>query len=786
MAWLSLDAADNDPARFWRHAVAALDRAHPGIGERAAPMLGPPAPPSFERLVAALINELAARPGEDEVLLVLDDYHLIDAQPVHRPLAYLLEHLPPGLRLVLASRSDPPLALPRLRAGGQLADLRADDLRFSADEARSLLREAIGGDLPGAAAAALAARTEGWVAGLQLAGLSLRGQHDADVARFVASFGGSHRYVLDYLTEEVLDRQDGELRRFLLETSVLERLSGELCDAVTGRAGSQALLEKVERANLFLVPLDDMRGWWRYHHLFADLLRARLQAEQPGRVTALHRAAATWHEEHGPADDAVRHALAAGDADWAARLIERHFDAVLYLRSEEGTVRRWLAALPTELAGSRPRLLLAQAALAVASGRVEEAEGLLDAAERALADAAHEPFEPSVGRATSVLANMSAGISLDRARLAQLNGDAEGSAEFASQALAELGEDEWILASVARGNLAMAEMLRGRLPEAERALSSTIAQLQTAGEGFMTARRCYHLGQVQRVQAAWTRRWAPTSRRWRSPRRRAARPCPRRASAMWAWPRWPTSATSSTQPSGTSPRASRCAASLPTPRRWPRAWRHRRGSCSQRVIRPGPRRDGRGRRAWPVPPGLLNPIPSQRARLLLAQGEVAAAARWVQERGLGADDEPVYQKEREHLVLARVLLAQDRPAPALTLLDRLLTAASAQGRTGSLIELDALRALALADTGDQAGAVNALAEALTLACPQGHVRVFADEGAPMGALLGRLVAAQRADDAARIVPLGCLARVLQAFGRKVTAAAARQGPPRRCRVWSTS
>jgi LuxR family transcriptional regulator, maltose regulon positive regulatory protein len=253
VAWLSLDAADNDPARFWRHAVAALDRAHPGIGERAAPLLGPPAPPSFERLVAALINELAARPGEDEVLLVLDDYHLIDAQPVHRPLAYLLEHLPPGLRLVLASRSDPPLALPRLRAGGQLAELRADDLRFSADEARSLLREAIGGDLPGAAVAALAARTEGWVAGLQLAGLSLRGQHDADVARFVASFGGSHRYVLDYLTEEVLDRQDGELRRFLLETSVLERLSGELCDAVTGRAGSQALLEKVERANLFLV-----------------------------------------------------------------------------------------------------------------------------------------------------------------------------------------------------------------------------------------------------------------------------------------------------------------------------------------------------------------------------------------------------------------------------------------------------------------------------------------------------------------------------------------------------
>lgn len=263
VAWLSLDAADNDPARFWRHAVAALDRARPGIGERVGPLLGPPAPSSFEALMTALINELAAQPTDHEVVLVLDDYHLIDAQPVHTPLAFLLEHLPPGLHMVLASRADPPLALARLRADGQLTELRADDLRFSADEAGSMLREAMGDDLPVEAVAALAARTEGWVAGLQLAGLSLRGQHDVDVAGFVASFGADHRYVLDYLTEEVLDRQDEELRSFLLETSVLERLSGELCDAVTGRTGSQAMLERVERANLFLLPLDEVRGWWR-------------------------------------------------------------------------------------------------------------------------------------------------------------------------------------------------------------------------------------------------------------------------------------------------------------------------------------------------------------------------------------------------------------------------------------------------------------------------------------------------------------------------------------------
>src|SRR5580698_6943613 len=355
VAWLSLDAGDNDPARFWRHVVAALCQARPGIGELAGPGLGPLEASSPDGLVMALINELAADPGEDEVLLVLDDYHLIDSQPVHGSLLFLLEHRPPGLRIVLASRSDPPLA--RLRAGGQLAELRAAELRFTADEAAALLREATGADLPGTAVTALTARTEGWAAGLQLAGLSMRGQ--ADTAGFVAAFSGSHRYVLDYLTGEVLERQNPQVREFLLDTSVLERLSGELCDAVTGRAGSQAMLADIERAGLFLVPLDEVRGWWRYHHLFADLLRARLQEEQPGRVPALHRAAGTWSEEHDLADDALRHAVAAGDPVRAAQLIERYFDAT-FLPGQRATIQRWLALLPAEMVRSRPRLGLAQ------------------------------------------------------------------------------------------------------------------------------------------------------------------------------------------------------------------------------------------------------------------------------------------------------------------------------------------------------------------------------------------------------------------------------------------
>ena len=776
VAWLSLDAADNDPVRFWRHAVAALDRARPGIGERVGPLLGPPAPASFEGLVTALINDLATGPDDGEVLLVVDDYHLIDALQVHASLAFLLDHLPPGLHLVLASRADPPLPLARLRAGGQLAELRTADLRFTAEEAAALLHDAIGADLPAAAVAALAARTEGWAAGLQLAALSLAGQ--ADPAGFVAAFSGSHRYVLDYLAEEVLERQSEQVRTFLLETSVLDRLSGGLCDAVTGRDGSQGMLEQVERANLFLVPLDEVRGWWRYHHLFADLLRARLQAEQPGRVPALHRAAAAWSEEHGLADDAVRHALAGGDAAWSMRLVERHADAFL-LRSEGATLQRWLAALPAGLAGSRPRLLLAQARLALLSHRVEAAEVALDAAERALASApgvADEPFEPSVGRAASHLANVPAAIALGRTLLAVLLGNAERAITFGRRALAEVGEAEWLLTSHANGYLGVAEWLRGQLAEAERALSSSIAQGRAAGQPTMTAGAYHDLGQVQRARgcldiAAGTYQQALEIN---APPGRPALPAAgigyvglaevayQRNELDTALRHLTEAIVLCPQLNFTQPLATGLAAL---------AW------IRQASGDPGGARDAMeeaGRIApGPGVAGLLNPVPAQRARLQLAQGEAAAAARWTQECGLGPDDVPPYPREPEYLVLARVLLAQDRPDPALALLERLRAAAAAQDRTGSIIEIQALQALALAAAGDEDAAVDALAGALTLACPEGYVRVFADEGPPMAALLARLVVAQKAGQApARDVPLGCLARLLRAFGQPPAASGA--------------
>ena len=760
-AWLSLDAGDNDPARFWRHAIAALDRVQPGIGERVAPLLGPPAPQSFDGLVTALINELD-QPGADHVRLVLDDYHAISAQPVHASLEFLLAHRPPGLDLVLASRSDPPLSLARLRARGQLTELRAADLRFTADEAAALLQQVASGQvLPDAVVTALASRTEGWAAGLQLAALSLRGE--SDVAGFVAAFTGSHRYVLDYLAEEVLERQPAQVRAFLLETSVLERLSGPLCDAVTGRPGSQALLEQIEREGLFLVPLDEVRGWWRYHHLFADLLRARLE-QQPGQAAGLHRRAAAWYEQHGLADDAIRHAAAAGEILQAAQLIERNFDTVYSLRGEGATINRWLSLLPHDLVWSRPRLLLAQAQVTATSGHLDEVEPLLEAAERVAASGAGEPFEPTVGRAGSLLVNVRAHIALHRSYLAQLRGDAEGTAAFARQALAELHPGEWMLNSTIQGFLAVAEWLRGQLAEAERAFVSSLAGWQSTDQLTVTVWAAYSLAQVQRSRGRLDAA-AQTSQRaldlTEVPGRRAqpAAGVGHIALAEVAYQRDELDNALRHVSEG----ISLC-------RQWVYVLPLASGLVTLAWVRqsagdPAGARAAMGEAGQVAPgaAGLLNPVPAQRARLLLAQGELDAATRWAEESGLEPGDEPRYPDEPGYLVLARVLLAQDDPGRALSLLGRLNAAAAAQGRTGSLIEVGALQALALAATGADDEAVAALAGTLTLACPQGFVRVFADEGPQMARLLGRLIAAQRNGVAAAMVPLGCLARVRRAF-----------------------
>jgi LuxR family maltose regulon positive regulatory protein len=763
VAWLSLDGGDSDPARFWRYVAAALDELRPGVGQRVDALFQGGQPP-LEAVLAVLVNQLVEEP--DQVVLVLDDYQLVETPPVHDSLAALLERLPPQLRLVLASRADPPLPLARLRAGGQLVELREADLRFSSEETAALLGAAGGADLPEAAVAALGERTEGWAAGLQLALLSLQGH--TDISAFVAGFSGSHRFVMDYLTAEVLDRQPEPLRTFLLETSLLERLSGPLCEAVTGRADSQELLEQAERANLFLHPLDEVRGWWRYHQLFADLLRARLAQERPERVEGLHRAAAAWHQAQGLADEAIGHALAAGDVTWAAQLIERQLDARL-LRWEGVTLQRWLAAVPAELVHSRPRLALAQARLALISGQLEAVEGPLEAAEQALAIAADEPYEPSVGRAASMLANLPAAIALQRAGLAYLRGDADQMIASARRALAVLGEGEWMLESFTRWYLAEAEWLAGRLAEAEAAMASAIAGWRAASQRAPAAAALgyYGLGLVQRDRG----------------RLEAALATYREALAVAADPDGPAPQVAGVARVGmagvlyerdeldaalayatdgialcrqlvfTTPLANGLAILA-----WIRQHRGDRAGALDAI--------GEAERVQlsPAVVGLLNPAPVERARLALAQGDVDAAARWARARGLGAEDDPGYPREREYLVLVRVLLARQAPGQAQGLLERLHARAAAQGRTRSVIEVRALQALARAAGGDQAGALTDQADALALAAPEGYLRVFADEGPPMAALLRELVGRrQERSAAADAVPRDYLARLVEVF-----------------------
>src|SRR5579859_265895 len=387
VAWLSLDDDDNDPARFWGYVIVALRQVEPAVGEAALAWLQSPPPPPTVAVVSELINQVAALPGS--LVLVLDDYHVIGAPPIHEALAYLLDHQPDRLRLVITTRADPPLPMARRRSRGQLTELRAADLRFTPDEAAAFLTQALGPWLSPQDITALGARTEGWIVGLQLAALSLRGtsslQGRPDGAGFIEAFTGSHRYIIDYLLEEVLARQPEPVQDFLLQTAILDRLEGSLCEAVLAEPGAaingQAMLERLGQANLFLTPLDDERRWYRYHQLFAEALRHRLQRKHPALEPELHRRASAWYEQQGLMHDAIHHALAATDLAQAARLIEQAFNS-LVRRGEIATLQRWAAALPDELVRSNIELSVLQGWLLFVSGKNDAAELHLQDIER--------------------------------------------------------------------------------------------------------------------------------------------------------------------------------------------------------------------------------------------------------------------------------------------------------------------------------------------------------------------------------------------------------------------
>src|SRR6266705_452055 len=376
-AWLSLDEGENDPARFLAYLVAALQTITANIGEGVLGMLQSSQPPPTEAILTALLNEITTLP--DHFVLVLDDYHVLDAKSVDIALTYLVEHLPPQMHLVIATREDPQLPLARLRARSHLTEVRAADLRFTASEAAAFLNQVMGLNLSAADIAALEDHTEGWIAGLQLAALALQGHQD--VPGFIRTFAGDHRYIVDYLVEEVLQHQPEPVRSFLLQTSILDRLNGPLCNAVTGQEEGNARLEALERGNFFVVPLDDKRHWYRYHHLFAEVLSVHLMAEQPHQVATLHRRASEWYEHNGSTTNAIRHAMAAEDFERAADLVELAVPAMLRSR-QEATLLGWLKALPDELVHVRPVLSAGYAGALLVSGELEGVEARLRGAER--------------------------------------------------------------------------------------------------------------------------------------------------------------------------------------------------------------------------------------------------------------------------------------------------------------------------------------------------------------------------------------------------------------------
>ncbi len=406
-AWLSLDAGDNDPARFLMYFVAALQTIAPTIGVGVLRVLQATQPPPIDSILTALLNEISA--VADKFVLVLDDYHVIDARPVDTALTFLLEHLPPQMHLLITTREDPQLPLARLRARDQVTELRATDLRCTPAEAGGFLKEVMGLDLSPEDIDALVTRTEGWIAGLQLAALSMRGRKDT--TSFITSFTGSHHFVMDYLVEEVLQQQPEGLQTFLLRTSILDRLCGSLCDAVLGEssASGQATLEHLEHANLFIVPLDNERRWYRYHHLFADLLRQRLHqraASSPGDVTELHRRASQWYEAHELELEAFQHAVAAHDVPRAERLIEGK-GMPLQFRGAAIPILNWLASLPTMVLDARPVLWVTYASALLMMGQVIDVEQKAQAAEAALLDAEQDDkTRDLIGRIASIRATL--------------------------------------------------------------------------------------------------------------------------------------------------------------------------------------------------------------------------------------------------------------------------------------------------------------------------------------------------------------------------------------------
>lgn len=738
VAWLQLDRDDASPTRFWRHVAVALNRAQPGIADDVLAVLqgvghNVPAPQ------VALVHAVAALPGD--LALVLDDYHLIANGAVHGQVAELLENLPPSFHLVLGTRSEVPLPLARLRSQGNLTELRAADLAFTAEEARAFFATMGDASLTEADVATLRQRTEGWVAGLHLAALAL--QRREDVADFIAGFSGNQRDIADYLGEEVLRCQPDDLVAFLLQTSILDRLSAPLCDAVIGRDGAQAWLERIERDNLFLIPLDDERTWYRFHRLFADVLRRRLLHDRPDLVPNLHRRAAAWFEREHAFVEAVHHSFAAADADAVATLIERHYDRLLWACGEVEGLLGWLRALPPELLRQRTRLGLAEAWALLVTGRDAEAQRVLAEVEQRI-DAAPGNGSPRPDPGGPADRPWRGEVAAIRARLAALQGQPSAAIPYGRQAVALLPPGRGSLRADVALDLGFAHLALGELTSAVEAFEEAIASGRATGNLRATLYATRYLGVVRVLEG----------------RLRAAEVIYEEAVAIVTAEHDPPPPALGAVLVGLAElRYERN--DLTGARRYlTEAIALGQRGAEVKIIVTGslalarvyqaegdwPRaREAAGRAAR------LLPDPSIMAawkRITLAQGDLAAVERWVANADLRPEGDPTVAREPEYVALVRVYLARRDVGAASSLVTKLRSAAEAGGRVGTLIEVLLLEAVARELQGERPEAIAALDQALFLAEPEGYARTFIDQGPPVAALLAAALRTRRPDNGA--------------------------------------
>ncbi len=745
VAWLSLDEGDDDSTRFLIHLVAALQTIAENIGEGVVSALQSPHPPSTESILTILLNEISAL--QYKFVLVLDDYHAIGAKQIDDALIFLLEHLPPQMHLVIATRENPQLPLGRLRAKGDLTELRAADLRFTPVEAVTFLNMVMGLSLSADEITALETRTEGWITGLQLAALSMQGRED--IPAFIRAFAGDNRYIVDYLVEEVLQRQLGNVRSFLLQTSILDRLHGPLCDAVTGQEEGNSRLVALERGNFFVVPLDDRRHWYRYHHLFAEVLSAHLRADQPDQVATLHRRASMWYEQHGSAADAIRHALAAEDFARASDLIELALPAVRRSRQEAAALS-WLKALPDELLHCRPVLSVGYAWVLLANGELQAAEGRLRDAERWLGTTADKREQPKAPLDEMVIVDeeefrrLPGSIAVYRAAHAQALGDVHAAMKYARRVLDLAPEDDHLRRGAAAALLGLATWTNGDLEEAHRMFADGMASMQLAGNISDAIGGSIALADIRITQG-------------------------RLRQAMRIYERGLQLATEQGEP------AMRGTADMYVGMSELCREHDNLLAATQHLLRSKEQGEHTGfpqnRYRWRVAmarvreaqgdlDGALDllheaehlyvsdffpnvrPVSALKTRVWVAQGRLDEALEWVRELGLSARDDLCYLREFEHITLAKTLLARyksdhaDRSMlEAMGLLECLLQAAEEGERTGSAIEILVVQALAHHMQGNILAALVPLERALTLAEPEGYFRIFVDEGRPMAALL---------------------------------------------------